>query len=275
MEQGSNFKRNNLLTVQQIRYLQELKRMGSRRGCVGMVADICGVNHGSVSRFFRTCCDNGWLTEDFQLTEAGNIWLDSYLGLQEGLKDYLRQIGIAPRDMEENVRSLIENVSYDTLAAMLRGSRSLQGTRAAEKKEQNIVKDIIEYGTHQVYFVLFRQDRQSGYAASMADRGFRKPGVLRHSRRGSYLELKICEMTAVSRINGQLMAGHLETLKYEKDGMMQKAVMRDGKIRIPLEVCHLRKRQGGELRGELHVMVTCSVGRVHMPESTATLMFWL
>jgi len=56
---------------------------------------------------------------------------------------------------------------------------------------------------------------------------------------------------------------------------MQKAVMRDGKIRIPLEVCHLRKRQGGELRGELHVMVTCSVGRVHMPESTATLMFWL
>ena len=82
-----------------------------------------------------------------------------------------------------------------------------------------------------------------------ADRGFRKPGVLRHSRRGSYLELKICEMTAVSRINGQLMAGHLETLKYEKDGMMQKAVMRDGKIRIPLEVCHLRKRQGGELRG--------------------------
>lgn len=278
MEQGENFRRNHLPTVQQLRYLRELKKAGSKRGCVGKVADICGVNHGTVSRFFRICCDNGWLTEKLQFTEAGAAWLDGYLKLQEGLRDYLQRIGTAPRDMQETVRSLIENVSYDTLTAMLRGCRTSQSARTGEKKEtakKNIAANILEYGTCPVHFMLFRKDRKNGYAASMADRGFRKPGTLRHSRRGSWLELEICEMTAASRVNGQLMEGRLDTLKYEKDGILQPAVRRNGKVRIPLEVCRIQKRQGGELRGELQVMVTGSVGRAHMPESTAVLMFWL
>lgn len=264
--------------MRQIRYLRELKNIGPGRGCVGAVADLCGVNHGTVSRFFRACCDNGYLTEELCFTEAGEVWLDSYLKLQEELRRYLCQIGVAVGDIEEDLRALIENISYSTLSAMLRSEEGRQGNRSRRKKEpaaKSMVSEIIEYGSHEIYFVLLKPDLQNGYAPSMANRGFRNPATLRHSRRGSYLELEICEMEENSRVDGRKMTGRLESLKYEKEGVLQSAVKRQGKIRIPLEVCRLTKRRGGEMRGEVNVMVTCSAGRVHMPESTALLVFWL
>lgn len=43
------------LSYQQIQYLMELEKIGNRRGCVQMAADACGVSHGTVSRFFKSC----------------------------------------------------------------------------------------------------------------------------------------------------------------------------------------------------------------------------
>lgn len=278
MEQGENLKRYNRPTRLQLRYLTELDQIGGKRGCVGVIAEICGVNHGSVSRFFKTCCANGLLTPDFHFTEAGRLWLQSYQKLVRRLESHLRRIGIAEKDLPDHVQNLIENVDYSILAAMLRGSSLGQREKTAARKPetaQNVAKEVISYGTYPVDFILFKLDRQAGYERSMADRGFEKPGLLRHSRRGSYLELSICEMNAHSRIDGAWMTGHLEALKYERDGVLQEAMIRQGKIKIPLDACVFQKRQGGELRGEVLVTATCNVGRVHMPESTAILIFWL
>ena len=71
------------------------------------------------------------------------------------------------------------------------------------------------------------------------------------------------------------MEGHLQSLKYEQGGVLHLARITGGRLRLPLEACTLRRRSGGGIRGELAVTVTCNVGRVHMPESTAMLVFWL
>lgn len=42
----------------QIQYLMELEKVGKKRGSVTMIADICGVSHGPVSRFFKECMEN-------------------------------------------------------------------------------------------------------------------------------------------------------------------------------------------------------------------------
>lgn len=76
-------------------------------------------------------------------------------------------------------------------------------------------------------------------------------------------------------MNGEAMTGHLESLKFEQDGMLHQAEIKNGVLRIPLDACRFRKRQGGEMSGSIPITVSCSVGRVHMPESTAVLMFWL
>ena len=48
----------------QIQYLMELEKVGKKRGSVTMIADICGVSHGPVSRFFKECMERGYLTEN-------------------------------------------------------------------------------------------------------------------------------------------------------------------------------------------------------------------
>ena len=278
MEQGENLRRHNRPTRLQLRYLTELDQIGGKRGCVGIIAEICGVNHGSVSRFLKACCANGLLTPDYEFTEAGRLWLRSYQQLERRLENHLRRIGIAEKELPDSVQNLIENVDYPLLAALLRSGSPGQQKAAAERKAAPVpyvAREVIAYGAYPVDFVLFKLDRMTGYVRSMADRGFEKPGLLRHSRRGSYLELSICEMKAHSRVDGAWMTGHLEALKYERDGVLQEASIRKGKLRIPLEACQFQKRPGGELRGEVHVTATCNVGRVHMPESTAILIFWL
>ena len=123
--------------------------------------------------------------------------------------------------------------------------------------------------------MLFRVGHPEGTQVSMANRGFERPAVLKHNKRGSWLQLSIREMSAQSRMNGEAMTGHLESLKFEQDGMLHQAEIKNGVLRIPLDACRFRKRQGGEMSGSIPITVSCSVGRVHMPESTAVLMFWL
>ena len=125
-----------------------------------------------------------------------------------------------------------------------------------------------------VYFMLYR-NKEGKMALSMADHGFEKPAILKHNRRGSWLILKRKEMQGFSRINGEKMSGHVDTLKYDQEGTLIQAECRDDMIRIPLRAFQFHRRQGGEVRGVLSVTMTCSVGRSHMPESTAVLVFWM
>ena len=59
----------------QIQYLMELEKVGKKRGSVTMIADICGVSHGPVSRFFKECMERGYRGNacftDLQETSAG------------------------------------------------------------------------------------------------------------------------------------------------------------------------------------------------------------
>lgn len=55
--------------------------------------------------------------------------------------------------------------------------------------------------------------------------------------------------------------------------MLRKAEVKDGKVRIPLEACAFYQNVRSKIRGSIPVTLACSVGQVHMPESTALLKF--
>lgn len=277
MAQGDNFKRNDLPTLQQIRYLEQLKKLGNARGSVARIAETCGVYHGSVSRYFRICMDKDYLTENLEFTKKGRNWLEGYETLIKGLENYLKNIGTADQDIENTIKQMIENIDYYTLSCILRNDQKVRLTAYLEKKEEsrgNTIGEVLEYGTYEVCFMLYNMENRERGDFSMANRGFRKPGILRHNRRGSYLQLERCEMSAVSRISGEKMTGHLETLKYERKGTLEKAVIKDNRLKIPLDACRFRRKPGGEIKGIISVTVSCSVGRVHMPESSSLLIFW-
>lgn len=79
----------------------------------------------------------------------------------------------------------------------------------------------------------------------------------------------------MSRVNGEDMFGHPASLKYLHQEIFRYADIKNGKVRIPLDACYYQNFDNGMQRGNVMIIVTCSVGNAHMPESTARVVFKL
>lgn len=272
----------------QIQYLMELEKVGKKRGSVTMIADICGVSHGPVSRFFKECMERGYLTEKYEFTAEGTHALLIYKKLLRDVKLYLKAMNIPEKEIPEKMKQLIENVDYDLLRTMVRNARqtterTVEGKNEQEQKNPQGEKDsnayfiekILEKGKFQVGIAIHQISRNSETRLSMAHQGFEHLACIRNNTRGSWLELTIREIYGRSRIDGTEMSGHLSSLKYEKQGQLYEAVIKNGKLRIPLSACHFFRGRMGNVKGTVHITVACNVGNAHMPESTAVLTFWM
>lgn len=271
-------KRKNQPTMLQLQYLTELEKMSTNRGFISLIAERCGVSHVAVSKYMKSCVESGILAEDYTFTEMGKTWLHTYQKLAEDLETYLRDIGVPEGETEENVRTLMEGADPHTLQAMIQSHTTAQRRLTTRRRAQlpaDFCRDVLQDGRCRVQFKLYRMDSRQKNSFSMANKGFDRRAYLLRKDEKDYLELTIQQMNAASRINGVMMAGHLETLKYELDGELCIAPVEHGKVQIPLEACRFHRGQGGELTGIIPVTLTCSVGRVHMPESTAMMLFWM
>ena len=237
----------NHLTVLQIQYLTELEQLEKGRGTIGAVAAKCGVKHPTVSRFFKSCIEKGYLTESLEFTDKGKKMLRWHQKVQKDVREYLERSGIT-EGIDDVLKGMIENIDYRRLEELT-------------KSHMRINKEI--------------QMQTDGSRRSMAENGFEPLGIVKRNKRGCYLELTIREMHAVSRINGKQMKGHLTCLKYLQGDMYKIADVKNGRIKIPLNACVFQNFDHGTLRGNLLITVSSSVGEAHMPESTARLIFKL
>ena len=94
MEKGENLNRRNLPTLQQLRYLTELEKEENTRGMIARIAENCQVSTAPVSRYLKSCCEKGILTEDYQFTREGQAWLENYKRILKEPPSYFRSIGI-------------------------------------------------------------------------------------------------------------------------------------------------------------------------------------
>ena len=281
----------NLLhpSMLQIQYLLELEKVGKKRGSVAMIADTCGVSHGPVSRFFKECIEKGYLTEKYEFTAEGTQALLTYKKLLRDVKLYLKTMNIPEKEIPDKMKQLIENVDYDLLRTMIRNARQTAEHAAKQDKSQKddqdsqysrdsnayFIEKILEKGKFQVGIAIHQISRNSETRLSMAHQGFEHLASIRNNTRGSWLELTIREIHGRSRIDGTEMSGHLSSLKYEKQGQLYEAVIKDGHLKIPLSACHFFRGRLGNIKGTVHITVACNVGNAHMPESTAVLTFWM
>ena len=281
----------NLLhpSMLQIQYLLELEKVGKKRGSVALIADTCGVSHGPVSRFFKECIERGYLTEKYEFTAEGAHALLTYKKLLRDVKLYLKAMNIPEKEIPEKMKQLIENVDYDLLRTMIRNARQATEQTSEQDKNQKDTQDdqynkdsnayfiekILEKGKFQVGIAIHQISRNSETRLSMAHQGFEHLAWIRNNTRGSWLELTIREIHGRSRIDGTEMSGHLSSLKYEKQGQLYEAVIKDGHLKIPLSACHFFRGRMGNVKGTVHITVACNIGNAHMPESTAVLTFWM
>ena len=284
MENGDVFDRMRRPTMQQINYVKDLKVLEKKRGVVSLLAKKYDVNHGTVSRFLKSFLEAGYIDDEYNLTIKGEEWLEYYLEICRGLGDYFKSLGITGKDIEKNVVTMVEQMDSHILSAMLSKSseqswRINNNSLSEQEDKRKSFRNMMEPGRYEVDFLVIKKDKKKKGIGriSMADKGFEKPGVLVYERNKEvYLELTPQEVKASSRFSGGLMKGKLESLSYILDGVLTRAEFtKEGRVRIPIRVFSFHLRNGAKMDCTTLITVTCSVGRVHMPESTAQLIFWL
>lgn len=278
MEKGEHLKRQNRPTMLQLKYLQGLSRVEKKRGAQGSIAEYYNVNRSTVNRFFKNCIERGILTEALEFTVEGQEWLDRYVRLYENLQKYLEEIGARPEEIEETIDVMVEDIDIHMLELMINAHAEKKSVykRKENELDQEIQNNLQKCERHPVVFRLYRMNKKPGQSRdSMAMRGFEETAEIVQDKGESYLELKVKDMSAHSRVSGETMVGKLKTLKYEHDEVLETADIVNNIVRIPIEACKIHKWTGVGTMGVVPVTVTCSVGLVHMPESTALLYFWV
>ena len=278
MEKGEHLKRQNRPTMLQVKYLQGLSRVEKKRGAQGSIAEYYNVNRSTVNRFFKNCIERGILTEALEFTVEGQEWLDRYVRLYENLQKYLEEIGARPEEIEETIDVMVEDIDIHMLELMINAHAEKKSVykRKENELDQEIQNNLQKCERHPVVFRLYRMNKKPGQSRdSMAMRGFEETAEIVQDKGESYLELKVKDMSAHSRVSGETMVGKLKTLKYEHDEVLETVDIVNNIVRIPMEACKIHKWTGVGTMGVVPVTVTCSVGLVHMPESTALLYFWV
>lgn len=276
MEKGEHLRRQNRPSMLQLKYLQELKNVKKKRGAQRVIAERCGVNASTINRYFKACIEKGILEESLEFTEEGEAWFERYWNIYIELTKYLQEIGAKEEEARLTAEEMIENTDIHMLKLMI-NSHERQKTIYERKTPvdegmQHILK---QCERHLVEFCIYKLSKKwKKNRFSMAMHGFEEEAWLVQKESGSYLELQLKDMRANSRLNGVKMFGHLSSLKYEHDGTMVAVPIDENIVRLPLEAFKLHCWQGGENIGVIPITVTCSVGRQHMPESTALLAFW-
>ena len=226
MEKGEHLKRQNRPTMLQLQYLQGLSRVEKKRGAQGSIAESYGVNRSTVNRYFKNCIERGILTESLEFTAAGEEWLERYTKLYENLEKYLEEIGAKPEEIEESLDVMVENIDIHMLELMI---NAYTEKKSVYKKKENELDQEIQHNLqkcerHPVVFRLYRMNKKQGQGRdSMAMRGFEDIAEIVQEKGESYLELKLKEMAAHSRVSGEMMAGKLKTLKYEHNEVLEEA----------------------------------------------------
>ena len=278
MEKGEHLKRQNRPTMLQLKYLQGLSRVEKKRGAQGSIAEYYNVNRSTVNRFFKNCIERGILTEALEFTVEGQEWLERYVRLYENLQKYLEEIGARPEEIEETIDVMVEDIDIHMLELMINAHAEKKSVykRKENELDQEIQNNLQKCERHPVVFRLYRMNKKPGQSRdSMAMRGFEETAEIVQDKGESYLELKVKDMSSHSRVSGETMVGKLKTLKYEHDEVLETADIVNNIVRIPMEACKIHKWTGVGTMGVVPVTVTCSVGLVHMPESTALLYFWV
>lgn len=278
MEKGEHLKRQNRPTMLQLKYLQGLSRVEKKRGAQGSIAEYYNVNRSTVNRFFKNCIERGILTEALEFTVEGQEWLDRYVRLYENLQKYLEEIGARPEEIEETIDVMVEDIDIHMLELMINAHAEKKSVykRKENELDQEIQNNLQKCERHPVVFRLYRMNKKPGQSRdSMTMRGFEETAEIVQDKGESYLELKVKDMSAHSRVSGETMVGKLKTLKYEHDEVLETVDIVNNIVRIPMEACKIHKWTGVGTMGVVPVTVTCSVGLVHMPESTALLYFWV
>lgn len=127
-------------------------------------------------------------------------------------------------------------------------------------------------GEYRLPFIIYRETAKKGNNISMANEGFEHPCILSVKNGIGTVLLKVVDIEETSAATGLKMRGHIKSLKYFKKGDNVNADRNGNILSFPAEVLKFKNvgdGMGQILHGLVCLRMQCSVGAIHMPESTA------
>lgn len=127
-------------------------------------------------------------------------------------------------------------------------------------------------GCYQFPFLIFREHIKNGSNLSMANEGFEHPCSLVIEDGVGTVQLRAHTVSAKSKASGMLMNGRVRNIRYFSAGRYVSAESNGQVFSLPadaLQFVNVGSGTGQILHGSVCIQVDCSVGVLHMPESTA------
>ncbi len=131
---------------------------------------------------------------------------------------------------------------------------------------------LLKDGVYQFPFLIYREHVKNGTNISMANEGFEHPCTLYVDDGEGWIQLRSQSISAKSASNGRLLRGRAQSMQYFDSGRFVDAERNGNVFSFPAEVLHFVNMGNGVgqiLHGSCPVKMECSVGLIHMPESTA------
>lgn len=131
---------------------------------------------------------------------------------------------------------------------------------------------MLKDGSYSFPFMVYRENIKNGTNLSMGNNGFEQPCVLNVKDGTGTINLRAIDMNEKSALNGKLMSGKINSLKYLCNGEYANAEINGDILQFPASVLNFVNIGSGIdqiLHGSVCVKMQCSVGTLHMPESVA------
>ena len=144
--------------------------------------------------------------------------------------------------------------------------------RGEKKFSGNILCKLMHEGDYEFSFIFYRLDPEDGSVLSMANHGFENPCRLIVRGGKGTVQLKAVPMLAGSAVDGHMMAGEVSDVQYFDGEKYCNTARRGEYISFPaqaLEFVNCGTGVGQFMTGTVKIKMQCSVGPMHMPESTA------
>ena len=210
------------------------------------------------------------------LTVPGKRLAEEYGRRMKTLRQYMQYQDIPPDQMEYNALRALTAGFTDTFLDRLaeqEGRMRLKETFAGRKNfSGQEVCAFLEDGSYEFPFIIYREQIQDHRNISMANQGFEHPCRLLVKERRGQVCLTSRMVSAESAASGRPMEGRVRGMAYLAQGVFQPAKVEGRYVYFPADALHFLSMGKGRdtlLHGSVCLKMQCSVGDMHMPESTA------
>ena len=210
------------------------------------------------------------------LTASGKKLAEKCRGQMKILEQYMQYQDIPPVQIKENaLRALSAGFSDEVMErrAEQEGRMRLKEIFAGHRDFHG--GDICNYlkdGSYYFPFIIYREQIKNHNNLSMANKGFENPCELIVKDHEGLIYLAVKTVSAESMSSGKKMEGRVNKMQYLYDGEFRDGGIDGRYVYFPVTALNfiaMGKGRDTLLHGSVCLKMQCSVGDMHMPESTA------